>query len=102
MKNAYATSIVLAIAALTAGQVMAADNAMKVTFGADMLNTDTGLTFAQMFPGRYDVNPVQSKTRAEVRAELVAARRVSNGGDMVDTQTGLTFRQMFPGRYDAS
>ncbi len=97
MKNAYATSIVLAIAALAAGQAMAAGTA-----GGDIVDTETGLKFSQMFPGRYEAATTQAKTRNEVRAEVVAARGVSNGGDVVDTETGLKFSQIFPGRYEAA
>lgn len=89
MKNAntFATSLVLAIAALSAGSAMAGD-------AADTKLDIIGESPRQMFPANYGVPVAPGKTTAQVQAELAAVRR-----DAADTKLdmiGESPRQMFP------
>jgi hypothetical protein len=98
MKTSYATAIALALAALTAGQAMAADNnnamgktreqvqAELVQYRAahqnDVYDSETGLLLST------SIKAAPSKvTRAEVLADL-AADRAAHRFDVVDSETG--------------
>ena len=87
MKANVLSSIALAVAALSAGQVFAADANAPLTreqVRAELLqaqqagdvigDVESGRTLREMYPNRYPAATVQAKTRAEVRlqAALVA------------------------------
>ena len=103
MKTSYASAtisaITLAIAALSAGQVMAQDS-----FSSDKL-APTGASYQALFAARDGVAPVGGKTREQVQAELLQAR--ANGDVVAPDQfsmdmtgrTGATYREIFPARY---
>ena len=60
MKNTTTASLVMALAALTAGQAMAADSsaaAIRDNYraGADLVDMTTGLKYSELFPNRYTV-----------------------------------------------
>ena len=57
-----------------------AELAEAIRSGEMVADGQTGLTFKQLYPGRYaQPTMAQGKTRAEVRAELVESRRSSGG-----------------------
>ncbi len=113
MNRSYLCAIAVAFAALSAGQVMAADASAPITRDqvkaelaqairtGDMLADGvTGQKMNERFPGRYPAKAaVQGKTRAQVKAELAEAIRT---GDMLAAGvTGQKMNERFPGRYPA-
>lgn len=110
MKNVRNSVIALALTAIAAGSVFAADMTAKTRDqvraelaqaqrnGTLIADGQTGATFRDLFPGSY-MQPAasSSKTRDQVRADLMEAQR--NGTLVADGQTGATFRSVFPGSY---
>lgn len=110
MKNARNSIIALALTALSAGSVFAADMTPKTRDqvraelaqaqrdGTLIADGQTGATFRQQFPGSY-MQPAatSSASRDQVRTELMEAQR--NGTLIADGQTGATFRDLYPQRY---
>lgn len=91
MKNATSTitaSIVLAFAALSAGQAMAGD-------AADTKLDMFGESPRQMFPANYGVQTPAGKTTEQVRAELTAANTGRDAADSKLDVFGQSPRQMF-------
>ena len=111
MNRQVVSAIALAVAALSAGQVLAQDAAPKTREqvraellqaqrnGDIIVNAETGQTARDMFPDLYPkTTVVAGKTRADVKAELSDAIRT---GDIVaDGETGLKLNQLFPQRYN--
>jgi hypothetical protein len=110
MKNARTSIIALALTALSAGSVFAADMTSKTREqvraelaqaqrdGTLIADGQTGATFRQMFPGSYMQPATMSTTsRDQVRADLMQAQR--NGTLIADGQTGASFRDLNPSRY---
>ncbi len=110
MKNARISIIALALTAISAGSVFAADMAPKTREqvraelmqaqrdGTLIADGQTGATFRNLFPGSF-MKPMaaSSASRDQVRAELMEAQR--NGTLIADGQTGATFRDLYPSRY---
>ncbi|MBT9463632.1 DUF4148 domain-containing protein [Hydrogenophaga sp.] len=110
MKNVRTSIIALALTALSAGSVFAADMTPKTREqvraelmqaqrdGTLIADGQTGATFRQVFPGSY-MQPAAAGTtsRDQIRAELMEAKR--NGTLVADGQTGATFRDLSPQRY---
>jgi hypothetical protein len=106
MKTSYATAIALAIAALTAGQAMAADNnnavgktrdqvqAELVQYRAahqnDVYDSETGLLVSTSIK-----SAPSNVTRAEVLADL-AADRAEHQFDAYDSETGQLISSAAP------
>lgn len=84
MKKTYATSIVIALAALSAGQAMAG---VKPA-GTDIIDPTTGVNITQL---RADFNSKSGVTREQVQAEL-AAYQAEHRNDVVDPTTGFQIR----------
>ncbi len=113
MKRSYLSAIALSLAALSAGQAMAADASTPVTRDqvnaelAEAIRTgdvfaegDTGLKKNERFPGSYPAKAaVQGKTRDQVKAELAEA--VRTGDIFAEGDTGLKKNERFPGSYPA-
>jgi hypothetical protein len=78
MKKTYATSIVIALASLAAGQAMASTGHIDPT---------TGVNFTAL---REAMNTPSSVTREQVKAELLADR-TAHKTDFVDATTGVNF-----------
>jgi hypothetical protein len=102
MKNTTTASLVIALAALSAGQAMAADSSASairdnMRAGADLVDTTTGVKYSDLFPALY--GKVSTKTRAQVAAELAQAQNAHNTGDVVDTTTGVKYSDLFPALY---
>ncbi len=110
MKNVRTTVIALALTAVCAGSVFAADMTPKTRDqvraelmqaqrdGSLIADGQTGATFRQVFPGSYMTPAATSTTsRDQVRVELKEAQR--NGTLVADGQTGATFRDQSPQRY---
>lgn len=105
MKNVRNSVIALALTAIAAGSVFAADMTPKTRDqvraelaqaqrdGTLISDGQTGKTFRDQFPGSY-MQPAASSTvsRDQVRAELKEAQR--DGSLVADGQTGKTFRQI--------
>jgi hypothetical protein len=105
MKNVRNSVIALALTAIAAGSVFAADMTPKTRDqvraelaqaqrdGSLIADGQTGATFRDLFPGQY-MQPAASFTtsRDQVRAELLKAQR--DGSLVADGQTGATFRQI--------
>ena len=112
MNRQVVSAIALAVAALSAGQALAQDATPKTReqvraelleaqrSGDIIVNSETGQTAREMFPGLYAERAVAAgKTRAEVKAELAEAIR--KGDLMADGETGRKLNELFPGRYPA-
>lgn len=114
MNRSYLTAITLAVAALSAGQTLAADTDAPKTreqvraelreaqrTGDIVSDGETGLKLNELYPHRYPAAAVaQGKTRATVQAELQAAQR---SGDIVaDGETGQKLNELYPNRYPAT
>ncbi|MGV3725842.1 DUF4148 domain-containing protein [Hydrogenophaga sp.] len=113
MKTARLSLIALALTTASAGMAFAADASAPKTRdqvraelmeaqrnGTLIADGQTGATFRDLNPGRYNAMPATSmKTRAEVQAELRDAW--ARGELVADGQTGATFRDLNPGRYGA-
>ena len=114
MNRSYLTAITLAVAALSAGQTLAADTDAPKTreqvraelreaqrTGDIVSDGETGLKLNELYPHRYPAAAVaQGKTRATVQAELQAAQR---SGDIVaDGETGQKLNELYPHRYPAA
>jgi Domain of unknown function (DUF4148) len=105
MKNVRNSVIAIALTAIAAGSVFAADMSPKTRDqvraelaqaqrdGSLIADGQTSATFRQVFPGSY-MQPAAGSTtsRDQVRAELVQAQR--DGTLIADGQTGTTFRAM--------
>ena len=111
MNRKYLSSITLAVAALVAGNVLAADVSASKTreqVRAELSEAQrTGDIFAigeagqklnELFPSRYP-SKVAAKglTREQVRAELVEAQR--SGDIVVAGESGKKLNELFPGLY---
>lgn len=94
MKTSTAASIVLALAALSAGQAMAAD-ASTIRAGGDVVESATGQKLSDLFPALY--GKTSSKTRAEVTAQV--EQTASNSGDVIEPSTGLKLSALNPAAY---
>lgn len=94
MKTSTTASIVLALAALSAGQAMAAE-ASTVRAGGDVVESATGQKLSDLFPALY--GKTSSKTRAEVSAQV--EQTVSNSGDVIEPTTGLKLSALNPAAY---
>ncbi|MDP2016069.1 DUF4148 domain-containing protein [Hydrogenophaga sp.] len=105
MKNVRTTVIALALTALSAGSVFAADMTSKTRDqvraelmqaqrdGSLIADGQTGAKFRDVFPGSYmQPAPASTTSRDQVRAELMEAQR--NGTLIADGQTGATFRSI--------
>lgn len=129
MKTSYAATLALALATLAAGQVMAADAAtskareqvyaelMEAQRTGDLpagknrgdeFTVHTGAKLNELYPSRYPAKTVaQGKTRAQVLAELMEARRTgdivasSSDRDEFTAQTGTKLNELHPSRYPA-
>ena len=86
MKKTYATSIVIALAALSAGQAMAG---VKPA-GTDIIDPTTGVNITQL---RADFNSKSGVTREQVQAELLADR-AANKADVIDPTTGMNLSEL--------
>ncbi|MDM7941669.1 MAG: DUF4148 domain-containing protein [Hydrogenophaga sp.] len=108
MKNLRHSVIALTLTTLCAGSVFAADMtprtrdqvraelAQAQRDGSLIADGQTGLSFRQLFPGRYAQPAAMSSiSRDQVRAELAQAQR--DGTLVADGQTGATFRDLNPG-----
>ena len=112
MNRSYFSAITLAVAALAAGNAMAADAsapktreqvkaelAEAIRTGDIVVNGETHQKANEVNPGLYPAKPVlQGKTREEVKAELAEAIRT--GDIMADGETGLKLNQLYPQRYN--
>ncbi len=102
MKNTTTASIVIALAALSAGQAMAADSSAAANrdnfrAGADVVEPATGQKLSDLFPALY--GNVSTKTSAQVAAELAQAQSASSAGDVVEPVTGIKLSALFPAAY---
>ena len=86
MKKTYATSIVLALAALSAGQAMAG---VKPA-GTDVIDPSTGVNITQL---RANFNNQSGVTREQVQAELFAYR-AAHQADVNDPTTGMNLGEL--------
>ncbi|MBC7917980.1 MAG: DUF4148 domain-containing protein [Rhodoferax sp.] len=91
MKNAT-TIIALAIATLAAGSAFAGD-------AADVKLDIIGMSARQAFPANYGVEVAPGKTRAEVKAELIASQRNRDAADTKLDIIGVSARQLSPAHY---
>jgi hypothetical protein len=92
MKTTYTAAIVIALATLVSGQAMAG-----ITPG-EAKEINTGFTFRELSTGvQAAKSGISSKTRAEVRTEVLDVRQHTDGRDNQDTITGLTYREMSTG-----
>ena len=92
MKTTYTAAIVLALATLVSGQAMAG-----ITPG-EAKETTTGITFRALSTGvQAAKSGISSKTRAEVRTEVLDVRQHTDGRDNQDDITGLTYRELSTG-----
>ena len=82
MKNTYA-AIALALASLTAGQVMAAD-------AGSVIDPATGIALRDLAP---------SRATAKAADQGKSTEQARSAGNVVDPATGLTLRELSPGRY---
>ena len=88
LKNTYA-AIALALASLTAGQVMAAD-------AGSVIDPATGIALRDLAPGRFEAKAAE-QSKATSQAPKASTSR--DAGAVVDPATGLTLRELSPGRY---
>ncbi len=112
MNRSYFSAITLAVAALAAGNAMAADAsapktreqvkaelAEAIRTGDIVVNGETQQKANEVNPGLYPAKPVlQGKTREEVKAELAEAIRT---GDIVVGEGGEKTNELYPSRYPA-
>ena len=112
MNRSYFSAITLAVAALAAGNAMAADAsapktreqvkaelAEAIRTGDIVVNGETHQKANEVNPGLYPAKPVlQGKTREEVKAELAEAIRT---GDIVVGEGGEKANELYPSRYPA-
>ncbi len=112
MNRSYFSAITLAVAALAAGQAIAADAhtpktreqvkaelAEAIRTGDIVVNSETGQKANEANPGLYPAKPVvQGYTRAQVKAELAEAIRT--GDIMADGETGKKLNEIYPQRYN--
>ena len=111
MNRSYLTAVTLAVAALSAGQALAADTDAPKTreqvraelreaqrTGDIVADGETGQKLNQLYPNRYPATATaQGKTREQVRAELREAQRT---GDIVaGGESGQKLNELFPKRY---
>jgi len=102
MKNTYATSIVIALAALAGGQAMAASDyarsssvtreqvraeaiASREAHKNDFIDTLTGVNLTTL---RASMHAPSSVTREQVKADAIASRE-AHKNDFIDTLTGV-------------
>jgi predicted RNase H-like HicB family nuclease len=112
MNRSYFSAITLAVAALAAGNAMAADAsaaktreqvkaelAEAIRTGDFVVNSETQQKANELNPGLYPAkSAAQGKTREQVKAELAEALRTGN--IMADGETGLKLNQLYPQRYN--
>jgi hypothetical protein len=92
MKTTYTAAIVLALATLVTGQAMAR------IIPSEAKETVTGVTFRELSTGvQAAKSGLSSKTRAEVRTEVLDVRKHTDGRDNQDSLTGLTYRELSEG-----
>lgn len=107
-----AVALALAVAALSAGQVLAQDATLKTREqvraellqaqrnGDIVVNAESDQTARDMFPDRCPQRAaVAGKTRAEVPAELAEARRT--GDILAAGDSGKKLNELYPSRYPA-
>ncbi len=100
MKNAT-TTIVIALAALSAGHAFAADASTQnsaLRQGADVVEPATGQKLGDLFPALYGQS--SNKTRAAVQAEV--AHTAASAGDVVEPVTGQKLSALFPAAYTST
>ncbi|MBI3531157.1 MAG: DUF4148 domain-containing protein [Burkholderiales bacterium] len=111
MNTKYTNVIMLAVAALAAGNALAADPAAAKTRAqvqaelqeaqrtGDIVDAGTGQKLNQLQPSHYPAKAAaQGRTRAEVKAELAEARRT---GDIVYVGTGKKMNELNPDLFPA-
>ncbi len=109
MNSKYTAVITLALAALAAGNALAADPAaaktraevqaelLEAQRSGDLVDLGTGQKLNELYPNRYPAKvAAPSRSRAEVNAELREAQRT---GDIVDLGTGKKLNELYPNRY---
>ena len=109
MNRKYTTVITLAVAALAAGNALAANQAVGKTRAqvqaelleaqrtGDIVDAGTGQKLNELYPNRYPAKVTASnRSRAEVNAELREAQRT---GDIVDAGTGQKLNELYTNRY---
>lgn len=96
MKTSYTAAIVLALASLATSQAMAA---YTPTDARDTKDDITGMTYREIADSVNAARSgVYSKTREQVRAEAVAAKRSLDASDAVIENTGgMTAREITAG-----
>lgn len=114
MNRSYLSAITVAVAALVAGQALAADTsesktreevkaelAEAIRSGNFVANGETGQKANELSPSRYPAKPaVQGKTREAVRAELAEAIR--SGNYLVSGETGQKANERSSSLYSAT
>lgn len=113
MNRKYLSTLTLALAALAAGNALAANAAAPKTrdqVRAELLEAqrtgdivadgESGKNLNELYPSQYPAKAVvQGKTRAQVLAELVEAQRT---GDMVaNGNSGKKLNELYPSQYPA-
>lgn len=113
MNRKYLSTLILALAALAAGNVLAANSSTAKTrdqvraelaeaqrTGDILASDDSGKMLNQLYPSRYPATPVaQGYTREQVLAELAEAQRT---GDIVASgDSGKKLNELYPSQYPA-
>jgi hypothetical protein len=113
MNRKYLSTLTLALAALAAGNALAADAATPKTreqVRAELLEAkrtgdifainESGLNLNELYPNSYPTRIAsQGLSRAQVQADLVAAQR---SGDIVATgESSLKLNELYPNSYPA-
>lgn len=113
MNRKYLSTLLLALAAVTAGNVLAADASSAKTreqvraelaeaqrTGDIVANGDSGKKLNELYPSRYPAQAVApGYTRAQVLAELAEAQRT---GDMpAHGDSGKKLNELYPSQYPA-
>lgn len=111
MNRKHLSAIAVALLALSASQVFAADGPMTreqvkaelaeaVRTGNVIANNESGLMLNQVRPDLYPAQAQSAgKTREQVKAELAEAIRT---GDVVaDGESGRKLKELYPSRYPA-
>lgn len=113
MNRKYLSTLTLALAALAAGNALAADAAAPQTrdqvraelleaqrTGDILADSESGKKLNELYPSQYPAKVVvQGKTRAQVLAELAEAQRT---GDMLaNSESGKKLNELYPSQYPA-
>jgi hypothetical protein len=114
MNHKTLSTLTLTLAALVAGNVLAADAYAPKTSdqvraelieaqrtGNILANGNSGKMLNELYPSRYPAKPMaQSKTREQVLAELIEAQRT--GDILADGNSGKMLKDLHPGKYPAA